>query len=69
LKELVTFGFRHCSQGLGFNFISSHVNFTETEVAYYDPAEVLDLCIKNLTRKLTMYHHYERCDVAMFLYR
>jgi hypothetical protein len=41
----------------------------EPEMAYYDPAQVLDFCIRNLTRKVVMHHHYERVDVAVFTYR
>jgi SAM-dependent methyltransferase len=69
MKELLTLGFKHCRRGLGFNFISTHVNFTDPEMAYHDPAQVLDFCIRNLTRKVIIHHHYERVDVAVFAYR
>jgi SAM-dependent methyltransferase len=69
MRELLTLAFKHCTLGLGFNFISSHVNFTDAELAYHDPAEVLDFCIRHLTRKVLMHHHYERADVAVFAYR
>lgn len=69
LKEMIAVAFSHCSMGLAFNFISRHVNFQSPEMAYHDPAEILDFCIANLTPKVTMQHHYERCDVAVFAYR
>jgi SAM-dependent methyltransferase len=69
MRELLTHAFRHCTLGMGFNFISSHVNFADPEMAYHDPAEVLDFCIRNLTRKVILHHHYERADVAVFTYR
>jgi len=69
MRELLTHAFKYCTLGLGFNFISSHVNFTDPEMAYHDPAEVLDFCIRNLTRKVLLHHHYERVDVAVFAYR
>ncbi|HLJ93369.1 MAG TPA: class I SAM-dependent methyltransferase [Gemmataceae bacterium] len=69
MQELLTHAFRLCTVGLGFNFISRHVNFTDPEMAYHDPAEVLDFCIRNLTRKVVLHHHYERADVAVFAYR
>jgi SAM-dependent methyltransferase len=69
MRELLTLGFQHCTLGLGFNFLSTHVNFSESEMTYYDPADVLDFCIRNLTRKVVMHHHYERVDVAVFAYR
>jgi SAM-dependent methyltransferase len=69
MRELLTVAFRYCRIGLGFNFHSTHVNFTETEMAYHDPAQVLDFCIRNLTPKVVIQHHYERIDVAVFAYR
>jgi SAM-dependent methyltransferase len=69
MKQLLQLAFKHCTLGLGFNFLSSHVNFTDPEMSYHDPAQVLDFCIKNLTRKVVMHHHYERVDVAVFAYR
>jgi SAM-dependent methyltransferase len=56
-------------RGLGFNFISTHVNQTQPEMAYHDPAAVLDFCLRRLSRRATLQHHYERCDVAVFVYR
>jgi SAM-dependent methyltransferase len=67
--DLLTLGFKYCTLGLGFNFLSTYVNFTDAGMAYYDPAEVLDFCIRNLTRKVVLHHHYERVDVAVFAYR
>jgi len=69
LKEMISVAFRHCSQGLAFNFTSQYVNFTEPEIAYHDPLAILDFCLKTLTRKVMLHHHYERCDVAVFAYR
>ena len=69
MQELLTVAFKHATQGLGFNFLSTHVNFSEPEMAYHDPAAVLDFCIQNLTRKVVLHHHYERVDVAVFAYR
>ncbi len=68
LERLVARSFEHCRIGLGFNFISTHVNVTEPEMAYHDPARVLSFCL-TLSRKVVLAHHYERCDVAVFAYR
>lgn len=69
LKEMITWAFRHCLLGIGFNFISTYVNSTDPEMAYHDPVDVLDFCLKNLTHKVTMQHHYDRCDVVVFAFR
>jgi hypothetical protein len=69
LKELISNSFKSCTIGLAFNFLSTYVNYFDSELAYHDPADIIDFCIKNLTYKVTMHHHYKRCDVAVFVYR
>ena len=69
IRELITLAFKYCTRGLGFNFLSTYANFTDVEMAYHDPAQMLDFCIHNLTRKVVMHHHYERVDVVVFAYR
>ena len=69
IRELTTLAFKYCTRGLGFNFLSTYANFTDVEMAYHDPAQMLDFCIHNLTRKVVMHHLYERVDVVIFAYR
>jgi SAM-dependent methyltransferase len=69
LFRMITAAFARCTQGFGFNFVSSYVNYRGEDMAHHDPVQVLDFCLNNLTRKVVMAHHYERCDVAVFLYR
>ena len=69
LKELVSASFNLCTTGLAFNFISTHTNSKDENTAYHNPTEVFDYCINNLTKQANIHHHYERCDVAIFLYR
>jgi len=69
LKELIAVAFRHCSSGLGFNFISKYVNFTDPQMAYHDPVEIFDFCLRELTPKVMVHHHYKRCDVVIFAYK
>src|SRR5438128_2131737 len=64
MRELLTHAFKYSTRGIGFNFLSTFVNFTDPEMAYYDPGQVLDFCIQNLTRKVVIHHHYERVDVV-----
>lgn len=69
LKEMVEKAFGYCTAGLAFNFISTYMNYLTEEMAYQDPVEVLEFCLKRLSPKATLFHHYERCDVAVFVYR
>jgi SAM-dependent methyltransferase len=69
LKNIISIVFQYCIKGFAFNFISTYANHIGPDMAFHDPIEILEFCLKTLTRKATMYHHYERCDVAVFLYR
>jgi len=69
LQEMVAAAFQHCTIGLAFNFTSFIVNYTDQEMAYHDPTVVLNFCIDEISPKLSLHHHYERHDVAIFLYR
>jgi SAM-dependent methyltransferase len=69
MREMLTIAFQHCSRAIAFNFTSTHANYRDADRAYHDPAAVLGFCLQKLTRKVTMHHHYERCDVAVFAYR
>ena len=69
LKRTITVVFHHCTKGVAFNFTSNYVNHIDPGLAYHDPIEIYDYCLKSLTRKVTIHHHYERCDVAVYLYR
>lgn len=69
LLQMVTAAFKSCKSGLGFNFISTHVNYADLEMAYHDPVVVLRYCLDHLSKRIIMHHHYERCEVAFFIYR
>ena len=69
LEALVSRAWERATRGLAFNFLSAHVNFVDDTMAYHDPARVLDFCIRRLSRRVRIEHHYERCDVAVFVYR
>lgn len=61
--------FSHCRIAMGFNFISKYVNFIDHNMAYHDPASVLNYCIKSLSVNVNMHHAYGKRDVAVFVYR
>jgi SAM-dependent methyltransferase len=69
LKNLIRIVFKYCIKGFAFNFISTYANDIGPDMAFHDPIDILEFCLKTLTRKVALYHHYERCDVAVFLYR
>lgn len=69
MPAILRAAFAACTRGLGFNFISTHVNHRDEEMAYHDPVEVMRFCVTELSKKVALHHHYERCDVSVFVYR
>lgn len=69
MERLLRAAFAHARVGLGFNFISDRVNFRNETMAYHDVGRVLDFCLRELTTRVRLEHHYERCDVVVFAYR
>lgn len=69
LKELTSIAFKHCKIGIGFNFVSKYVTFIDPNLSYHDPGAIFDFCIKQLSPKVMIHHHYKRCDVATFVYK
>jgi SAM-dependent methyltransferase len=69
LQAMLLAAFAGCRRSLGFNFISTDVNFRGDEMSYHDPAAVLRFCIERLARRVTLQHHYWRCDVSVFVHR
>src|SRR3989304_6571063 len=47
LKEMCTAAFKHCSLGMGFNFLSTYHSYEDRGMSYHDPVDVLDFCLKN----------------------
>ena len=68
LKKITKAAFKCAKIGLAFNFISTQVNSRDSGLAYHEPGEVFDFCRKNLSSKTFVFHHYQRCDVAVFVY-
>jgi len=69
LKRMISETFKMCDYGLAFNFISTYVNLNSKSQACHDPVTILDYCINNITRKVSLFHHYDRCEVCLFLYK
>ena len=69
MKKLLTKSFDLCNKGIAFNFVSTYVNFKVDKMAYHSPEEIFEFCVKNLSRKTNLAHHYFKCDVACYVYR
>jgi SAM-dependent methyltransferase len=69
LRSLTKATFARTRISLGFNFISTYHNYEEEGLTYLAPPVVLDHCLSQLSVKTTMFHHYERADVCVFVYK
>ena len=67
MQEVLRKVYSHVRVGICFNFISDYVNFTESQMAYYNPMKVMKYCIENLSRRVEMAHHYNKCDVCVWV--
>ena len=54
--------------GVSFNMLTSHRTFTDPTLAYFDPSEVFDFCIKNLTRFIKLDHAYPLYEYTITLF-
>jgi SAM-dependent methyltransferase len=55
--------FNHCRHGICFNVLSTHVNFRNDTLFYWEPGEALAFCARQLARHVTVHH-----DLEMFEY-
>ena len=69
MRAMLRAAFAATRRALAFNFISTHVNRVDAELAYHHPADVLRFCLDELGPRVALHHHYERCDVSVFCYR
>lgn len=69
MEKMLLAAYEKCKECLTFNFISTYVNYVDDGMEYHNPVDVMRFCIENLSRKVTIIHHYEKCDVACRIFR
>ena len=67
MKRILRLSFECCRKGIIFNFISKYVNWVDKEMNYFDPFFVAQFCVENLSRKIRLEHHYNKCDVCIMV--
>lgn len=55
--------------GIGFNMMTSHVDYQDDHLCYFDPGEVLEFCVGKLSRKVIVRHDYPLWEFTVFVYR
>lgn len=45
-------------KGFAFNLLSTYVEYRQPDLYYGDPLEYVDFCVRELSRNVTLHHHY-----------
>jgi hypothetical protein len=61
--------FRMAKKGIAFNFLTSHADFYDGKLYYADPKEIIDWCIKNLSRFVVLLHDIPLYEFTVVVYR
>lgn len=61
--------YNSCNKAIVFNFLTTHKTFTDPDLFYLDPAEVLDFCLSKLSRFSNMQHHYALYEATVSVYK
>jgi SAM-dependent methyltransferase len=61
--------FELSTNGISFNLLTAYNTFEATELSYFNPQKVLDFCIKNLSRYVTIDHAYPLYEFTVTVYK
>jgi hypothetical protein len=53
-QSVVTRLFERCRTGVVFNVLTTHVNYRDDNLFYWDPAEIISFAVRNLSRHVTV---------------
>lgn len=68
LRAALSRAFDLANRGVAFTLMSSHVDYMDEYLFYYDPAEVFRYC-KGLTRRVTLRHDLPLFEFVIYLFR
>lgn len=61
--------FKMAKKGICFNFLTSYSDFYDTRLYYADPKKVIDWCIKNLSRFISISHDIPLYEFTVIIYK
>ena len=61
--------FRYSKKGIGFNLMTSEVDFKDKNLFYMDPVILLKILEKNLSSKIKIINSYNLWEYTVFIYR
>jgi SAM-dependent methyltransferase len=56
-------------RGVAFNMMTSYVSYEDAHLYYAPPAEMLDFCVRNLSRRVVIRHDYPLWEYTLYVYR
>jgi len=65
MKKLFTVS----SKAVAFNFLTTYKTFTDPTLAYFNPQEVFDFCMKNFSRFVIIDHAYPLYEFTITVYK
>jgi len=68
VKDVVKIGFNACLKGMAIDMMSTHVDFREERLYYFDPVEILAFA-KGLTKRVVLRHDYLPHEFCLYLYK
>jgi hypothetical protein len=61
--------FDMCTKGIAFNFLTTNNTFSQDDLIYFNPSEMQDFCIKNLSRFVTVDQSYPLYEVTITVFK
>ena len=55
--------------GIGFNLMTSYVDYEAPHLCYLPPADMLDFCVRHLSRRVVIRHEYPLWEYTVYVYR
>jgi SAM-dependent methyltransferase len=68
-NRLIRRMFTLCERGVGFNVMTTKVNYFSHNLYYRNPAELFAWCMSELTRHIKLDHAYPLYEYTLYLYR
>jgi len=67
VKKAISRCSRIAKKGVAIDMMSTHVDFMEDRLFYFDPREIFEFC-KTLTKRVTLRHDYPLFEFCVYLY-
>lgn len=67
--ELIKKMFELSRVGISFNLLTSYRTFSDPTLAYFDPSEVFEFCMKNLSRFVMLDHAYPLYEFSVTVFQ